>query len=178
MWELSGGGTIDANLAAVFVSPGDSGIGNLTIDGDLDATGSLLNWEIGDASATAGQGVGWDGLTVNGAVVAIGFQLLLAPRNADGVAGRILGFNPRQSYQWPVLHASDLSNFDVGSASVFSDEFRRYNPTASAASFRLAVRGNELLLIYNVPEPTSMLLLAEACCFMLSSPRRRSRIVP
>ena len=144
--------------------------------------GGAYRWKIGDATAAGGE---WDRIAVNGAVsigasAAAPFTVQMAPVGALGLlSGAIAGFDPAQSYAWPILTASSISGFSAGAFVIDSSAFATLAPDYK---FSLGLvndtLGSSLVLNYNpaaVPEPSTwVMLLSGAAAGALWLRRRRS----
>jgi len=144
--------------------------------------GGAYRWKIGDATAAGGE---WDRIAVTGGVsigatAAAPFTVQMAPVGALGLlSGAIAGFDPAQSYAWPILTASSISGFSAGAFVIDSSAFATLAPDYK---FSLGLvndtLGSSLVLNYNpaaVPEPSTwVMLLSGAAAGALWLRRRRS----
>jgi hypothetical protein len=165
--QLAGNGTIDSNFIInplAIISPGES-TGHLTIDGSLIwQSGGTYQWEINDATGSPGSTDGWDLLRVTGAMSVQNMTLRMFSLDQFGSPGSISGFNPLHSYAWVIASGEDLSGFDPSAVLVDARRFQQYNTTTPGSRFFVETRGNVVLLIYQAPESSSIMLAAQ--CFL------------
>lgn len=144
--------------------------------------GGAYRWKIGDATAPGGE---WDRITVTGGVsigatAAAPFTVQMAPVGALGLlSGAIAGFDPAQSYAWPILTASSITGFTAGALLVDSSAFASLAPDYKFSVGLVSdTLGSSLVLSYNpaaVPEPSTwVMLLSGAAAGALWLRRRRS----
>lgn len=166
--RISGAVTI---AAGGIISPG-AGVGALATGPEFWSGGSVYRWEINDAAATPG--VGWDLLNIAGA-------LSISAKSSDkafidvasftlaGTSGVAANFNPMQDYVWTIVHTTGGITFTQAGESeltVFELLTSGFVNPLSGASFSVARAngGNDLNLIYTVPEPEKWMFLVMGIC--------------
>ena len=147
---LSGNGTTGAITIASggSINPG-SGVGTINTGGVTLNAGGAYNWQLFDASGTAGSG--WDllsstgALTLNGLTQSSNFTInLLTAQNQAGAAGPASVFNNTQSYTWRLAEfGSAISGFNADLFSLNATGFQN-----SSGTFSLNATGNFLNLVY------------------------------
>ncbi len=159
---IAGAGTVAGSLSLLSgstVSPG-SNLGTLTVTQGVNwAGGGSYNWQIVDATGTAGAAPGWDLLSVGGALdiaatSADPFEVNLWSLSATGpdVNGDAINFSPTQGYTWTIASAAGgITGF---SSDAFVINAAATNGTAGfsndlgGGTFSLAVAGNDLNLVF------------------------------
>ncbi len=194
---LSGHGTV-GNLtlqSGGTGSPGNSP-GTMNVTGNLVWSGGAnYNWDIYDATGTAGNLLGWDLYAVTGQLdltslsFASKFNINLWSLSAVGpdVSGHAINFDPLQNYTWTIVAAAGgITGFDAG---YFNINTSAVNGTGGFSNdllggvFGLSVSGNNLNLNYTkpVPEPGTwmagglLVLAALAARYRRGSSVSRSR---
>lgn len=154
---LTGEGTINGELSiggTSTVSPGNSP-GTLTAGDTVWSGNGLLKFEIDSALGTVGDN--WDLLNITGAldfnVTEQDFLIDLTSLLPDGSAGALSDFDPSQEYAWTFAKAAGgITNFATENFTVltgnFGNTFDDY--------FSVIQVGNELQLLYSVPEPSTI----------------------
>ncbi len=160
---IAGAGTVAGDVTIASggtVSPG-SNLGTLAVtQGVTWASGGNYNWQIVDATGTAGADPGWDLLSVGGgltisATSADPFEVNLwsLSATAPDANGDAANFSPTQSYTWTIASAA-------GGISGFANDAFVINTTATngaagfandlgGGTFSLAVSGNNLNLVFS-----------------------------
>jgi autotransporter-associated beta strand protein len=203
---LGGSGTVASATieSGATISPGNSP-GTLTLTSGLSWNGGgNYNWQIYDATASAGASDGWDLLAVTGGAWDISglssgnkfninlWSLSSILPDADGNA---IGFNNGSSYSWEILTYTSLTAPVGGfSSNLFALNTAAINGTSGFANnlnggtFALEVDGNSLNLLFTagagpgpspVPEPgtwAAAALLAGAAGYVRW--RRRQKVEP
>ena len=159
---LAGGGTVGGSVTlgtGATLSPGASP-GTLTVVGGVTlSAGGNYNWQILDATGTAGSTTGWDLLSVDGALSisatsADPFKLNLwsLSTTLPDVNGNAVNFSPTQGYTWTIASAAGgITGF---SSDAFAINTAATNGTGGftnalgGGSFSLAVAGNNLNLVF------------------------------
>jgi len=174
--SISGKGTLGNDLTVGnggTLQPGASP-GRLTVDGSVawDENG-IYRWEIDDATGTAGEA--WDVLAVAeqldvAASPAAPFVVQLVGLDAAGEAGPLANFDPHSGYAWLIASSAEVAGFDPSLVAIDASQFLAHNRVPPAGRFELRVDGgSDLLLVYRVPEPGTLALLASglfaALCF-------------
>jgi autotransporter-associated beta strand protein len=187
---LTGAGTVVGDLAFSedsTVRPGDSP-GTLTVTGTVVwAGGGNYDWEIHNATGTAGAADGWDKLAVGGRLDLTGltssnpFNINLWSLSSVGpdANGSALNFNPDVNGSWVILTADGgIQGFDAGAFQVNVGPFNGTGGFANTlnplGAFSIQQAGNNLNLVYSVPEPSAYALaLAGLICCGYAVRRRR-----
>ena len=173
------------------ISPGSSGPGSLSANGDVNwLGGGNYNWQIYDTTLPAG--TGWDLLTSTGVLdlssltSANKFNLNLWSLSGIGpeVNGNALNFDNTQSYTWTILTAA--GGINAFAADKFNINLGAANGTGGfvnglgGGTFTLLTAGNNLNLVFTaagaaVPEPgtwAAAALLAGGAAFARWRKRR------
>ncbi len=158
---LSGTGTVGGLLHSDngTISPGNSP-GTITA-GSTSLGAVTLKFEINAATGTAGGPIGWD--LINVTHVANFFSssghltLDLDSLTQANTPGALSDFDPTKTYQWTLLTSGGgISGFDPANIRVDTAGFAN----SFAGAFSVLEVGNNLVLQYRVPEPSSILLAA------------------
>lgn len=173
---ITGQVTIDAGTISPGNSPGNLTLGSTQWDGAGD-----YNWQIHDATGTAG--TDFDLLTINGTLdlsSASGWAINLWSLSGVGpdTNGDALNFNNAQSYSWTIATTTggvtgfNAANFVINTAANNGTSgFSNALPQGGTFGLALANNDNDLVLTYEVPEPASLALLALGG-LMIASRRR------
>ena len=159
---IAGAGTVAGDITIATggtVSPG-SNLGTLTVtQGVTWASGGNYNWQIVDATGTAGSDPGWDLLSIGGgltisATSADPFELNLwsLSATAPDANGDAVNFSSTQGYTWTIASAAGgitgftsdafvINTTAVNGAAGFSNNL-------GGGSFSLALAGNDLNLVF------------------------------
>lgn len=176
---LSGSGSVvGAMIVAGTLSPGNSP-GNITTGNQTWLDGGSYNWQILDA--TGGAGVGYDTMTIGGALDltnlgALGFHINLWSLSSTGpdVNGGALNFSKTSNYSWVLASTTDgINGFDTGDFVIHTGANNGAAGFTNAfdGNFGVGVSGKNLVLTYTaVPEPQAVLLGSLAILTLL---RRR-----
>jgi autotransporter-associated beta strand protein len=179
--EIFGGGSVAGMLtleSGARLSPGSSP-GGLTAGSALWEGGSTFVWEINDAEGTAGASPGWDQFRVTAGLTLAGTSanpilLKLVSLQLDGQAGAVFNFDSQLSYQWTlVTTGSGITGFDPAEMAIDAGGFSGADPN----NFKVVADGNNLALIYTVPEPSTGALAVLGAAAVGWSRRRGSRLV-
>jgi fibronectin-binding autotransporter adhesin len=157
-------GGYNVNDGGTF-SPGNSP-GTMTSGPATWGSGGAYQWEINDATGTAG--TNWDLSAISGGLnVAAGtttnshFTVALDTLTGANVPGSAADFDPTHSYVWPIAEASGgITGFSTADVVLNTAGFS--NPT-NGGSFGLALSpdGQTLSITFTpVPEPGTMVLTA------------------
>ncbi|WP_166654369.1 choice-of-anchor D domain-containing protein [Tahibacter aquaticus] len=152
---IGGSGTVVALQvhAAATLAPG-AGVGNLTTGG-LSLAGAIhYNWQLLDASAAAG--IGYDTLTINGALDLSGasgskINLWTLSSMAPDVSGLASNFDAEVAASWTLIHTTGgISGFSAASFAIVTGAENGTSGFANpyAGQFSVAVVGNDLVLKY------------------------------
>lgn len=160
---LSGAGTVaDVTLAiGGILSPG-SGVGNLTTGNLTVRGGSYYNWQIANATGTAG--TGFDHVTSTGSLTFEADTLSRAKFNlwslsAPGVDGAPVNFDQSLAYDWEVASFGSILNFDPARFIIVR------GPSEGAGGFQGAVGGT-----FSLTSDGSRLILHYAPTGLASGP--------
>lgn len=175
------------------ISPGNSP-GTLTVTGDVlwNPDGNY-NWQIHNATGSAGSTNGWDFLNVTGSLnlsnLSVGSEFNINLWSLSGISpdtnGSAINFNPNQNYTWTILTAAGgIGGFD---ASLFKVNIFATNGTGgfqnllAGGAFSMGVSGNNLNLLFTaagpagVPEPGAWVAAALLAAGTLFARGRRKR---
>ena len=188
---LGGSGTVGGTTIETggTLAPGNSP-GTLNVSGDLTwASGGNYNWQIVNASGTAGSG--WDLVDISGdldlsflsAESPFAINLWTLSSTGPDVDGAAINFNNQESYTWTIARvAGSIIGFD---ASYFTLNLGANNGTAGWAndlgggSIAIVQNGQDLDLVFTaatpVPEPSTYGLLLGAGALALAAARRRRK---
>jgi autotransporter-associated beta strand protein len=179
--SLGGSGTTGSLLVNGTLTPGNSP-GTLNTGSQTWFNGANYNWQIFDATGSAGSG--YDLLNISGSLdlsnlTAGGFGInmwSLSGINPD-VNGNATNFNAANNYSWILAQAaSGITGFEATDFSIFTSA---NNGTAGFSNtfdgaLSIAVAGNNLVLNYQaVPEPSSAVLTLLGLVSTLALARRR-----
>jgi T5SS/PEP-CTERM-associated repeat protein/autotransporter-associated beta strand protein len=151
---LSGTGAVQSVTlqSGAKISPGVSGIGTLHTLGETWNGGGTYLWDIGTATGTPG--TNWDFIDATGAL-----NIAATPGNKFtlDINGGVTGLTAFTTYQWTILTAS------AGFGGTFSADDFAFDTTDftsnTPGTFSVATQGNNLVLVYDTPEPGSAALL-------------------
>ncbi len=154
---VSGSGTVATlNIgASTTVSPGN-GIGTLNATNSTWSGAGNYNWQLYNASGTAGNG--WDLLFVNGNLnlsSASAFKINLWTLAAPGINGVSPLFDANSDYSWPIARVTgSIVGFNAANFTIVTNVSNGTSGFANATfggKFSLQVVGKELLLVYVAP---------------------------
>ncbi|WP_428307233.1 PEP-CTERM sorting domain-containing protein [Lacipirellula sp.] len=176
---LAGNGTlvgdVDVRTGAI-VAPGASA-GTLSIDGDMTiGSGAVYKWELENSNGLAGQAGGWDFLDVSSellfdATPSAKWTFKIDPLFASSaVEAPPAGLQTRQ---WLVASSSDLNGFDPAAVVIDRSALVAARPQYAIGAFQLNAMGNDLVLTYAIPEPSTLVLAGAASVAALAVIRRR-----
>jgi hypothetical protein len=164
--SVSGGGTLvnEVLLAdSARVSPGES-VGTLFGEGAWSlGAGAVYEWNVRNATGTAGSPSGWDLLRIAGTVDLAATEespivIEVAGLDESNQSGTVADFDPRQGYMWTILSSEQILGFDPSRFSIDADMFFQDNPRVGGSRLNVLREGKELVLIYTVPEPSAWML--------------------
>jgi autotransporter-associated beta strand protein len=165
---LGGSGTISGStslasggrIAAGGVS-GAAQIGTLTSGNQTWNGGAFMDWQISDATGTAG--TAWDLLSVNG-TLSLGatelnkFTIDITSLTPVGNVGNANNFDGNNVYEWLLVQTTGgITGFNANAFDVRSAGFSNPNAGNSAFTIKMNQAGNNLSVIY-VPEPSTITL--------------------
>jgi T5SS/PEP-CTERM-associated repeat protein len=174
---LTGEGTITGAVSiggSSTVSPGNSpgtlGLGHTDWNG-----GGTLKFEINSALGTAG--VNWDLLNITGGLdlnaTADDFIIDLTSLLPDGSAGPLSDFDPSQTYSWTIAKTtSGITGYSQDKFTVYTNHFGN----TFDHYFSVIQVGNDLQLLYSVPEPSTIVSGAIGLALLLGIVRKRRRM--
>ena len=168
------------------ISPGNSP-GTLSVIGTTTwAGGGNYNWQLLDATGTAGSG--WDTVSITGALDLTNLTLgspfkvnLWSLSTFAGSGGNALNFNSSLSYSWTIASASSgITGFDANEFSIYTTAVNGTNGFSNsfAGTFSMSQSGNNLNLNYDptpVPEPANAVTVL--ALFSGAVLQRRKRVV-
>jgi fibronectin-binding autotransporter adhesin len=165
---LGGSGTVVGNVTALgTIAPGSSP-GTLTFTQGLTlAAGGNYNWQILDATGTAGAATGWDLANVGGVLDVAStsgdpFKINLWSLSSTGpdVNGNALNFNSSQGYTWTIASATGgITGFDAGKFQIITGATNGTGGFTNAftGTFSLALSGStDLNLVYTAGAPAAI----------------------
>lgn len=153
---LGGTGTISGATVVSSggtVAPGTS-IGTLTVGSSTWAGNGSYEWEIKDVSA--GDGIGWDKLMVNGtldvtATPASKFAIDVTSLTQSDARGQVYNFNNAQSYSWVIAEASGgILNFAPEKFQIVTANF---DNSLGSGIFTITQSGNTIRLNFGPAGP-------------------------
>jgi fibronectin-binding autotransporter adhesin len=159
------------------LSPGQSP-GTLTFENSLTiGSASVYDWEINNATGTAGASSGWDLLRILD-------QLLLTSTPDQPYIVRVSGLDSlplsnfaipdlTQPQRWLIASATSIVGFDSHAVAFEVVSSPNRLRTVLPQFLSLESDGRNLFLVYQVPEPGSIVLLAAVQFFMPLWRRRR-----
>lgn len=170
--QLIGDGIISGDVAVNgVISPGDGNIAKLSTGSQTWKNDGVYEWEIQNLSGDKGEG--WDFLDIDGGLTLDStlenpFTIAVTSLTLDGDAGLLFGFSEFQNYSWTILTVTtEIATWSLNQIVLdlrgFANDYE--------GTFTLAQAGNNLNLIYMVPEPSTAVLLALAMgllCFRRS----------
>ncbi len=174
---LTGAGTLNGLLViggASTVSPGNSP-GALAVGPTEWNGGGTFKFEINSALGTAG--VNWDLLNITGGLdlnpTANDFIIDLTSLLPDGSAGALTDFDPSQDYAWTFAKASGgITGFAPENFTVLTGNFgNTFDHYFSVIQF-----GNELQVLYSIPEPSTIVSGAIGLALLLGAVHKRRRM--
>ncbi len=174
---LGGSGTVNRAFtvdSTSIIAPGNS-TGTLTTGNEVWANGGTFKFELSNATGT--QGSGWDFLQINGslsilATAANAFHIDLDSLGANQLAGAAQNFNPATNYSWKIASSTlGITGFATGAFVVDNSDFLN----AANGSFSVGKTGNDLFLLYTVPEPSTYFLFACGLGLLVWQYRRHAR---
>jgi autotransporter-associated beta strand protein len=166
---LSGNGTVKGlTLVKGAISPGASA-GILATDDQEWHPGGAYNWEIADATGSAG--AGFDQLQLNGALLVFatsGNKFTITITSLNGATpGNAANFDKDQNYEWIIATTTSPTTIDPTVFDVIATNFTNdisADPNVEGAEngkFTIAASGNDVVLRYSAaPEPATLALLS------------------
>jgi autotransporter-associated beta strand protein len=149
-------GTTTVNTGANV--EGGNSIGTLGFDNLTLAGGGNYNWQIDDATGTAG--TNWDQLNVSGtlnitATSGNKFNINVWTLLANGQNGELANFNPTESlYTWTIITAGSITGFDAAAFQINTDPINGTGGLISSYQvdgFTVIQQGNDIVLLYDPP---------------------------
>lgn len=175
---LSGSGTVGgATTVNGTTSPGD-GVGQQSFSSNLTYnSGSSLKWEL--ASNTNSNTAQYDRTQVGGNLAFNGSALAILSFNGSGSSVNWSDGFWAGGHQWSIYNVTGTttgSNYmNVTSANWADSNGGLFNTLRPGAYFYITQAGSNLLLTYNVPEPSAWLLatVGLAACWALNLSRKK-----
>lgn len=175
------GSTAGTVTVAGTLEPGHSP-GNLQTGAQTWLDGGDYNWQILDATGTAG--TGYDLITITGQLnlsnlTDWGFSINLWSLSDPNTSGAALHFNDALNQSWTLVSTTaGVVGFDAANFAIHAAAFNGTDGFANlfTGSFSVSVNGNDLMLNYTaVPEPSTWGLLAVSVLVFAGWRRSRSR---
>jgi fibronectin-binding autotransporter adhesin len=184
---LSGFGTFNPTGGVtigngVTVSPGSSGpsdfVSTLSFNSVVLGGGGAYNFDVATASGAAG--TDYDTLNVTGianvtASPGTPFNISIESINPGTTLPGLAAFNTALSYQWTLLAASSVTNFNAADFTVATSSFAN---GLAGGNFSVSSNGTDIFLNFTpVPEPSTWALfgLGAAAVGLTALRRRRAR---
>ncbi len=164
------------------IAPGNS-TGTATTTSQIWAGGGTYQFEINNATGTAGSTSGWDLLTGTGsldidATNASKFNIAVTSLGLNQIEGDAVGFNNMVSYNWLIADFASVLDFATNAFSIDTTNFSNDFSGAFGIARGDSISGGDSSQIYltysltPIPEPRSILLVALGSLALLR--RRRS----
>jgi len=189
---LGGNGTGAGNRATL------SGTGNMNVAITLDNIGDTLSpgnspgtqnfsvgqtwnsftylWETNNFTGTTA-GTDFDRITISGALNLTGglgaYLLDITSLTAGNVAGNVANFSD-VNRSWTILTSTGITGFNAANWTVSTNNF--LSSPSSIGTWALNQVGNDLVLTYAVPEPSTSILILGSILTLVLVFRRRSKI--
>ncbi len=175
------GSTAGTVTVAGTLEPGHSP-GNIETGTQTWLDGGDYNWQILDATGTAG--TGYDLVTITGqlnltSLTDDGFSINLWSLSDPDTSGEALNFNDALNQSWTlVTTTAGVVGFDAANFAIHAGAFNGTDGFANlfTGNFSVSVDGNNLMLNYTaVPEPSTWALLGISALALAGWHRNRSR---
>ena len=182
-----GGLDIDAGRT---LSPGSSntGTGTAATTSQTWSGGGTYQFEISNATGSAGNSTGWDLLAGSGSlsISANSGSKFNIDIEALGINLGAVNFNEMSSYQWLIADFSSVSGFTADAFAIDTSGFFDVTPGAFAVALgdSPSISGGDNTQIYltytaaPIPEPRAMVLAALGALALLRRARRREHGAP
>ena len=174
---LGGHGTVGLVAISGVIAPGDGPGMFTTGNADWDQ-GGRYEWQLSDASDASGaKGITYDWLKTNG-VLSINstpdkpFVIDIRSLTAGNVAGLAPDFVSGATYHWILATGNSITGFDPADFAIVASGFLN---DPNSADFAITQMGNDLVLTYAVPEPTTAALLILGAGWLTIRPRRTGK---
>jgi autotransporter-associated beta strand protein len=166
--SLAGAGTVAGSITvggSTTISPG-SNLGTMTVTQDLTfGSGGNYNWQMYNATGTAGNANGWDLLSVTGSLniaSTSGSPFKINLWSLSGVSpdtnGNALNFNAAASGTWQIATATGgITGFSADKFQIVTGSANGtagFSNALSGGTFSLAQAGNSLNLVFTVGAPS------------------------
>lgn len=148
------------------VSPGIGGVGSLGTGSQTWNSGGTYLWEI--ANAIGGKGTDWDWIAVTGDLTIS--STLDNPFVISLVTLDLVGFDSLTSYAWTIVTVT--GTIAAFTADQYHLDLGGFEPSYEGA-FSLVQDGQNLNIVYAVPEPATWLLLAAGLLVTMVRFRRK-----
>ncbi len=176
---LEGAGTITGTVNVGMggtVHAGNSP-GTLTTGGATWGAGAIYEFDIADATGTAGNAWSfWDmtgGLDITaGGTANSRFTIDITSLLGDGTAGQAANFDPNLHYAWLLASATNINGFSASDFTLTTTNFQ--NTFGSNGGFQILQQGNDVYLLY-APEPGTLGMMVLAMGVVAGMARRKQR---
>lgn len=160
------------------IRPGSSP-GTLTLGASAAlGPGAIYQWQINDAVGAPGESMGWDLLQVAGELLLAGVDenpwvLEIIGLDLAGEPGVVENFDPLQNYEWLIASADAIQGWDPAAVQIVASGFGSDDLVIPNHRWSLSVAEGDLLLTYEIPEPSTALLAAFALALCVGEIRGR-----
>ncbi|MEM1158207.1 MAG: hypothetical protein AAF649_00240 [Verrucomicrobiota bacterium] len=176
--KITGNGTITTTLAFTdgsVIAPGDSPGTFFGTNQDWGG-GGVYQWEISDVDGMIGGDPGYDFVSLSDTLTISAtsldkFQIDITSLTLANTAGLVHDFDENTSYVWTIATAANgISGFDASFFELLTGNFGNSN----SGLFSVQQNGNNVEVVYAVPEPSVALLVAIAAILFFATSGRRA----